>query len=75
MPELTLLQYDDVRWGIEPCTGHEECTHMADLLYDGQPLCIECADLLLHRQNAIGRLPQLREQLPPLWEGPFIPES
>lgn len=69
-----LFEYVDVRWGIQPCTGHEECTNMAELLYDEQPLCIRCADWLLERQNIIGRNPWLRDRLPALWEGPFLPD-
>lgn len=62
--------YDEVAWGETDCACG--CMKPAQLLYDGVPLTIECADLLLERQQAIAIAPRLREQLPWVWEGPRI---
>lgn len=63
-----LYEYHEVRWGITPCRGQWVCQQMADLLFDGQPLCIDCADILWQRIHAIGLNPELRNQLPDLWD-------
>ncbi len=63
-----LFEYHDVRWGVQFCTGRVLCYSLAELLYEGQPLCIDCADILLQRHVAISEAPQLLMMLPDLWE-------
>lgn len=65
---LTLLEWSEVKWGIQPCTGRRTCYEMADLLFDGQPLCVDCADVYLQRIIAIGMNQTLRTLLPDLWD-------
>ncbi len=60
--------YSEVAWGIDGCLGADNCMNRAECLFDGQPLCIDCADLLLERTVAITEVPRLRNELPPLWE-------
>lgn len=62
------LTYETCAWGSQACVGMEECPGYAELLYDGQPLCIRCADLLLERHVAISETPQIAQQLPALWD-------
>lgn len=66
--KILRLEVWEVRWGVAFCTGAESCARYAELLYDGQPLCIDCADLLLQRHVAISENPALLTSLPPLWE-------
>lgn len=54
----------DVAWGDTLCAT--KCCTPAQLLLDGLPYCIACADLAIARLIAIAILPELREQLPPL---------
>lgn len=39
---------------------------LAEVLWDNDPACIRCADMLLDRMVAVGNSPGLREQLPEL---------
>lgn len=55
---------EEVRWGIQPCLA-PECEEPAELIYDGEPLCIDHADALLERHCLTSReiksLPGLRD--------------
>jgi hypothetical protein len=42
------------------------CARLAELLVDGEPYCIDCADEWLDRMQAIEIYPALRESLPQL---------
>jgi hypothetical protein len=59
--------YDEVMWGEQPC---HYCfgRRMVELLLDGTPVCVPCADLIFDRIVAVSMLPRMRELLPPLWE-------
>lgn len=55
--------YDQVTWGVTPCHGH--CgMKPAELLDDGIPRCIDCADELLEWRQAVEEDPRLRDALP-----------
>ncbi len=60
---MSAQAYDDVVWGISECQ-RRPCSAAAELLYDGLPLCIACADRLLERQLAIAIEPRVRDLLP-----------
>lgn len=59
--------YDEVDWTSQRCY---RClfANVVELLVDGEPLCIGCADELVERVAAISIYPAMRETLPPLWE-------
>lgn len=42
------------------------CEAMAECLLDEEPYCLDCADLIVERLNAIGDRPDLRKYLPAL---------
>lgn len=54
---------EDVTWGETECQ-RKMCSNMAELLFDGQPLCIDDADDLLDRIVAVELYPDMREMLP-----------
>ncbi len=60
--------YHEIVWGSQGCLGADDCMAPAACLYDGQPLCLDCADLLLERHLAIAERPELLTLLPPLWD-------
>ncbi len=43
---------DEVQWGLTACHGWCNLEN-AELLMDGQPLCLDCCELLLERLEAI----------------------
>lgn len=45
--------WNEIDWQVQGCG---ECPNRAELLYDEEPLCVECADLLLERQVAAAML-------------------
>lgn len=55
--------YDDVVWGSTECQ-RKACSRPAACLFDGLPLCIDDADELLERTQAVEIAPDLRELLP-----------
>lgn len=57
---------DDVRWGVTGCSA-PNCEESAELLWDGEPFCIDCADLLLERLAALEFNPRANEFLPTMF--------
>jgi len=60
--------WSEVSWGDTLCAAR--CMRPAQLLLDGLPYCIPCADRSIERLAAISILPRLRSELPPL--GPHV---
>lgn len=54
-----------VPWGDVLC-DLPGCARLAEGLYEGRPLCIGCADLVLERELAVQLVPRLRTILPEL---------
>ena len=42
------------------------CEARAEALLDGEPLCLDCADLVIERLQAVSATPGLRNLLPAL---------
>ena len=57
----------EIEWGYALCAY--KCMRPADVLLDGLPLCIPCADATVDRANALGEQPSLRQILHPLERG------
>lgn len=57
-------------WPLDspPNCSNRRCLRPSDLTIDGEPYCISCGDELTERFIAVSLNPDLREQLPPLWE-------
>lgn len=60
------MDYDQVHWGVTGCSA-PFCSEPAELLWESDPMCIPCADLLLERISTIGEFPAAREWLPDLF--------
>lgn len=64
------MNYGEVTWGLTLC---DDCRiHSAEGLYEGEPVCLDCADRRLERYAAITMNAAMRELLPPLldrWTG------
>lgn len=58
--------YDDVTWGDQLCLA-SNCMRVADVLLDGVPCCIPCADDVIERWIAVTMLPAIAQSLPPLF--------
>lgn len=58
-------EYDQVIWGETKC-DRRHCSALAELLTDGEALCLDCADLRLERTLAVDQAPQLVGLLPGL---------
>lgn len=55
-----LAEHGMVGCALRPCERRTEC------LLDGEPLCLDCADLAVDRLNAVGLNPLMRTLLPGL---------
>lgn len=51
-----------------PNCSNRRCMRASGVTVDGEPYCLDCADELLERFVAVSLRPDLREQLPQLWE-------
>lgn len=51
-----------------PNCSNRRCMRPSGVAVDGEPYCLACADELLERFVAVSLTPELREQLPQLWE-------
>lgn len=63
--DLHQRSYDEVHWGDTLCACG--CCYPAQLLYDGLPMTIDCADRLLDRQLAFEIAPEKAHLLPDVW--------
>lgn len=61
------MDYDDVRWGDQLCEL-DRCMRPAEVLLNGVPTTIECADRAIERLEAVSVYPRMRELLPGLVE-------
>jgi len=59
--------FDEVLWGEQRC-HHCLFRNLVELLVDDEPMCLDCAGLLVERAAAVAIAPALRELLPPVWE-------
>lgn len=60
-------EYFTDAWAVPLCTLR--CMRESALTVDGEPYCIECADLLIEREIAVSQNPELVALLPPLTYG------
>ena len=57
-------RFDEVKWGLSDC-DREGCWNRAEAWAElWGALCLTCADAVLERVEAVGRVPGLRSQLP-----------
>lgn len=56
-------RYEQVAWGMTEC-HRRRCSNAAELLYDGLPLCVDCADDLLERVHVLAVNPELAATMP-----------
>ena len=49
---MTFWRYDQVQWGVTMCEA-PGCVTAADGLLDGEPYCLDHADLLVDRAAAL----------------------
>jgi len=66
MPVARHWEYSEVHWGVTGCSA-PFCAEPAELLLDGDPLCIACADKVIERVEIVARYPGAREWLPDLF--------
>ena len=56
-------RFEQVAWGETEC-GRRGCSEPAELLLDGLPRCLDCADEEVERLEAVSLRPDFRELLP-----------